>query len=149
MNHHFRTSSGCQHGAPHRGRAGKRSLFKLARTLYRNPGVRRGRNHNHWLPYSAPEENEELLVRNEYLVAENVILKSKIKKPVRFTDDERIRLAKIGKRMGRKALENVACIVKPETILKWFRKLVAEKFDGSKSRKKFGRRPEGIGRDYG
>jgi putative transposase len=37
---------------------------------------------------------EELLLRNEYLVVENEILKSKLNKPVRFNDHERIRLAK-------------------------------------------------------
>ncbi len=49
--------------------------------------------------------DEELLIRNEYLVAENEILKSKIEKPVQFKDDERILLAKIGKRLGFKALK--------------------------------------------
>lgn len=47
--------------------------------------------------------------------------------------------AKIGKKIGIKALKDVACIVKPETILMWFRKLVAKKFDGSKSRNHSGR----------
>ncbi len=75
--------------------------------------------------------DEELLIRNEYLAAENEILKSKLKKPVRLKDDERIRLAKIGKRMGLKALKDIACIVKPDTIMRWFRKLVAQKFDSS------------------
>ncbi len=83
--------------------------------------------------------DQELLVRNEYLATENKILKSKLKKPVQFNDSERIQLAKIGKRMGLKALKEISCIVKPETILKWFRKLVAKKFDGSKFRKKAGR----------
>jgi putative transposase len=69
---------------------------------------------------------EELLIRNEYLALENQILKSKLKKPVRFNDNERIQLAKIGKRMGLKALKEISCIVKPETILKWFQKLVAK-----------------------
>ena len=82
---------------------------------------------------------EELLVRNEYLAAENSVLKSKLKKPVQFNDGERIQLAKIGKRMGLKALKEVGCIVKPETILKWFSRLVAKKFDGSPFRKTFGR----------
>ena len=41
--------------------------------------------------------DEELLLRNEYLAAENEILKSKIIKPLQFNDYERIRLAKIGK----------------------------------------------------
>ncbi len=83
--------------------------------------------------------DEELLIRNEYLAAENEILKSKLDKPVKFNNAERIRLAKIGKRMSIKALEDVACIVKPETILKWFRNLVAKKFDGIANRGKVGR----------
>lgn len=83
--------------------------------------------------------DQELLLRNEYLAAENEILKSKISKPLRFNDHERIRLAKIGKHIGLKALKEIACIVKPETILEWFRRLVAKKFDGSKNRKKVGR----------
>ena len=81
---------------------------------------------------------EELLARNEYLAAENEILKSKINKPLQLENHERIRL-KIGKRIGLKALREIACIVKPETILEWFRRLVAKKFDGSKFRKKAGR----------
>ncbi len=87
---------------------------------------------------------EELLIRNEYPAAENKILKSKLKKPMSFNDSERIQLAKIGKRMGIKALKEISCIVKPETILKWFRKLVAKKFDGSSYRKTFGRPPISI-----
>ena len=82
---------------------------------------------------------EEILLRNEYLAAENEILKSKIKKPLRFNDSEKIRLAKIGKRIGLKVLKETACIVSPATILEWFRRLVAKKFDGSKFRKKVGR----------
>ena len=82
---------------------------------------------------------QELILRNEYLAAENEILKSKLAKPPRFNDHERIRLAKIGKRIGLKALKEIACIVKPETILEWFRKLVAKKFDGSRFRKTVGR----------
>ncbi len=68
---------------------------------------------------------EELLIRNEYLAAENEILKSKLKGRIGFKDTERIKLAEIGKRMGLKALKGVACIVKPETILGWYRKLIA------------------------
>jgi putative transposase len=82
---------------------------------------------------------EEILLRNEYLAAENEILKSKLVKPPRFNSHERIRLAKIGKRIGLKALKEISCIVKPETILEWFRELVATKFDGSKFRKTVGR----------
>ena len=63
--------------------------------------------------------DEELLKRNEYLAAENEILRSKIKGRVRLDDTERVRLAKLGQALGRKALEGVAAIVKPETILTW------------------------------
>jgi len=83
--------------------------------------------------------DEELLLRNEYLAAENEILKSKLQKPLQFKDHERIRLAEIGKRLGLKALKDIACIVQPETIMKWFRQLVAKKFDGSENRGKTGR----------
>jgi putative transposase len=82
---------------------------------------------------------EEVLLRNEYLAAENEILKSKLGNPLRFTNAERVRLAKIEKRLGRKALADVGCIVKPDTLLKWFRELVAKKFDGSKNRRSPGR----------
>ena len=40
--------------------------------------------------------DEELLLRNAYLAAENEILRSKLKKRVPLTDDERIRLATLG-----------------------------------------------------
>ncbi len=54
--------------------------------------------------------DEELLKRNESLAAENEILRSKIKGKLRLTDTERIRLAKLGHDLGRKALEGVAAI---------------------------------------
>jgi len=47
---------------------------------------------------------EELLLRNEYLAAENEILKSKLNKPLQLNNYERIRLAKIGKRIGIKEI---------------------------------------------
>jgi hypothetical protein len=81
---------------------------------------------------------EELLLRNEYLAAENKILRSKLENTIRFNNEERILLAKIGKRLGIKALKDIACIVRPETIMKWYRNLVAQKFDGSSNRKKAG-----------
>jgi putative transposase len=51
---------------------------------------------------------------------------------LRLSDPERATLAEIGKRLGRKALREVACIAKPDTILAWYRKLIARKFDGSR-----------------
>jgi transposase len=72
-------------------------------------------------------------LRNEYLAAENRILKAQLKTPLRLTDGERVTLAEIAHRLGRKALEDVANAVKPDTLLGWYRKLIARKFDGSQS----------------
>ncbi len=86
------------------------------------------------LAYITGSVDEELLLRNEYLAAENRILRNQIKGRLRLTDGERKTLAKIGKRLGKKALEEVANIVKPDTLLGWHRRLIAKKFDGSKNR---------------
>ena len=47
--------------------------------------------------------NQELLLRNEYLAAENHILKSQIKGRLRLSDGERATLAGIAKRLGHHA----------------------------------------------
>jgi transposase InsO family protein len=86
------------------------------------------------LAYITGSVDQELLLRNEYLVSENRILRHQVQGRLRFTDAERIGLAEIGKRLGKRALAEVAQIVRPETILGWHRKLVAKKFDGSKER---------------
>ena len=83
--------------------------------------------------------SQEILLRNEYLAAENEILRSRLGKRIALSRSERIRLAKLGKKLGKRALHGVSTIVKPETILGWYRSLVAQKFDGSKNRKKQGR----------
>jgi hypothetical protein len=70
-----------------------------------------------------------------YIQEENRILRSKLKgKRIRFTGDERRRLAVNGKFLGRKALRQFASIVTPDTILAWHRKLVAQKWDYSGKR---------------
>ncbi len=83
--------------------------------------------------------DEELRLRNEYLVTENRILRSKIKGRFQLKDEERRELSAIGKQLGRKALEAVATIVKPDTILRWHAKLVARKFNGTGYRQSPGR----------
>jgi putative transposase len=79
--------------------------------------------------------DRELQLKIEYLAAENRILRDQSNGRPRLTDPQRITLATIGKKLGREALEQVASIVTPETILRWHRKLVAQKFDMSKRRK--------------
>jgi putative transposase len=83
--------------------------------------------------------DQELLLRHEYLVTENRILRHQLKGRLRLSDGERKALAEIGQKLGKKALEAVATIVTPDTILAWHRKLVAQKFDGSTQRKAPGR----------
>ena len=99
---------------------------------------------NKWvrlLAYVTGLVNQKLLLQNEYLVAENRILRSHLPKRLRLNDPQRSTLAEIGKRMGRKALSEIAIVAKPETILAWYRRLVAQKFDGSEQRKNIGRPP--------
>ena len=91
------------------------------------------------LAYITGSVDQELLLRNEYLVTENRMLRQQIAGRVRLTDAERTTLAQIGKQLGRKALEEVASIVTPDTILAWHRTLVAQKCDGSQQRKAPGR----------
>ena len=91
------------------------------------------------LSYISGSVDEELLLRNEYLVAENRVLRNQLQGRLRLTDGERRSLAEIGKRLGKQALDEVASIVNPDTILGWHRRLVAKKFDGSKNRQYPGR----------
>ena len=86
------------------------------------------------LAYMTGSVDEEFLRRNEYLAAENRILRAHLPGRVTLSDGERRTLARIGKRLGRKALAEIASVVQPETILAWPRRLVAKKCDGSKTR---------------
>jgi putative transposase len=91
------------------------------------------------LSYITGSVDQELLQRNAYLVTENRILRKQIQGRVRLSDGARQTLAEIGKQLGKQALQEVATIVTPKTILAWHRKLVAQKFDGSQQRKAPGR----------
>ena len=91
------------------------------------------------LPFVTGMVDQELLARNEYLAAENRILKARLKGRLKLSDAERATLGEIGHRLGRKILSEVASVAQPDTILAWYRKLVARKFDGSKARRSLGR----------
>jgi putative transposase len=91
------------------------------------------------LAYVTGVVDQGLLARNEYLTAENRILKAQLKGQLKLSDAERATLGEIGHRLGRKALAEVATLARPDTILAWYRKLVAHKFDGSKARRGPGR----------
>jgi hypothetical protein len=83
--------------------------------------------------------DEELRLRNAYLAAENRILRNHIKGRVPLTDAERKTLAEMGQKLGKKALDEVATIAQPDTILAWHRTLVAQACDRSPPRKPVGR----------
>jgi putative transposase len=73
--------------------------------------------------------NQDLLLRNENLIAENRILRGHLTMRLRLADPERVTLAEIATRLGRKALKDVAQLAKPDTILAWYRRLIAQKFE--------------------
>ena len=75
------------------------------------------------LAYITGTVDQTLLLRKEYLAAENRILKAQIKGRLRLSDPEKKTLAEIGHRLGRKAFEDVANAAVPDTILGWYRTL--------------------------
>ena len=65
----------------------------------------------------------------EYLQEEiRILLEQLGGKPKRFTDAQRIRLARKAKLVGRRRLGKLATLVTPDTLLRWFRVLVAKKW---------------------
>src|SRR5712671_4031206 len=91
------------------------------------------------LAYVTGTVDQELLARNEYQAAENRILKAQLNGRLTLPDADRVTLGEIGHHPGRKILAEVATVAQPDTILAWYRKLVARKFDGSKARQGPGR----------
>jgi putative transposase len=83
--------------------------------------------------------NDELRLRNEYLSAENRILRQQITGRVQLTDSDRKELAEIGAKLGQKALAEIASVATPATILTWHRKFADQKVDTSEPRQSIGR----------
>ena len=73
------------------------------------------------------------------MTAENRILRAQIKGRLLLAETEKATLAEIAHRLGRKALEEFSAVAMPNTLLAWYRKLIANKFDGSKLRESRGR----------
>ncbi len=89
--------------------------------------------------------DKRLLLQIEFLKEQNRVLKEHIHekcgtKRICLTDSQRRRLAVKAKPLGAKLLGEVCDIFSPDTILGWYRKLVAKKYDGSANRK--GGRPK-------
>jgi hypothetical protein len=73
----------------------------------------------------------------QHLKTENRVLKNQLKKRgkrVRFTDKQQHLLATKAKELGRAALKNIDTVVTPETLLRWLRRFIAQKYDGSAKR---------------
>ena len=71
----------------------------------------------------------------EFLMEENRVLREQIgDRGLKFSDNQRRRLAAKAKKLGRKLLAQVATLVTPETLMAWHRKLIAQKYDGTSFR---------------
>jgi putative transposase len=61
-----------------------------------------------------------------YLLAENRVLKAQLGgRRLRLTDTERRRLATLAHSLGRARLKEVATVATPETLLRWYKRLIA------------------------
>ena len=75
------------------------------------------------------------LIVIEFLQAENRLLKYRLRgRRIRFTDAERALLARKAKAVGRKALLEFDTIVSPDTLLRWHKRLVAQKWNFAERR---------------
>ena len=75
-----------------------------------------------------------------YLMAENRVLKAQLgSRRLRLSDTERRRLAALAHPLGRQRLKEVATIATPDTLLRWYKRLIAQKFAGSTKRRQVGR----------
>ena len=72
----------------------------------------------------------------EYLQAENRVLREQFGDGrLLLTDGQRRRLARRAKAIGRKGLFEISTLVTPDTLLRWYRRLIARKYDGSETRR--------------
>ena len=71
--------------------------------------------------------NDHIQLRNDYLMAENRILRNQIDGRVQLTDSERKELAEIGAKLGKPALAEIATVAQPDTILAWNRKFTTQR----------------------
>jgi len=79
--------------------------------------------------------HRQQLIVIEFLQAENRLLKERLRgRRIRFTDAERALLARKAKAVGRKALLELDTIVSPATLLRWHRRLVAQKWNFAEQR---------------
>ena len=88
--------------------------------------------------------DKELYKAIDYLREQVRVLveqQEKQNKRIMLTNSQRMRVAAKAKRLSRKMLEQCTELFTPDTIMRWYQKLVAEKYDGSHKRKSPGRPP--------
>jgi len=88
--------------------------------------------------------DNELYNAIEYLKAQVEVLveqQEKQNKRILLTNHQRTRIAAKAKRLSRKMLERCTVLFTPDTVMRWYYKLIAEKYDGRKQRGKPGRPP--------
>jgi putative transposase len=83
--------------------------------------------------------DEELRLRNAYLVAENRLLRQQISGRVPLTDGDRRTLAELGQKLGKQALEESATVAKANTILAWHRTFADQQWKSPPPQKSVGR----------
>jgi len=83
--------------------------------------------------------NEELLKQNELLKAQVLELQQHQQGQIRYTEFFKRHMARLAKGLSNSALEAACLVVRPSTVLRWHRELIAKKFDGSKKRSYPGR----------
>jgi len=83
--------------------------------------------------------NEELLKQNELLKAQVLELQQHQQGQIRDTEFFKRHMARLTKGLSNTALEAACLVVRPSTVLRWHRELIAKKFDGSKNRSYPGR----------
>jgi transposase InsO family protein len=79
--------------------------------------------------------NRKQLEVIDYLKEENRILREQMSgRRLRFTDEQRRRLAARGKVLGQRRLQEVTSLLTPDTLLRWYRELIADKYNGTAKR---------------
>ena len=85
-----------------------------------------------WLAGWVNRQQQDVI---DYLQEENRVLRAGLRgKRLRLSDDDRRRLAVKAQALGREALAQIASVATPATLLRWYRCLIAAKYDGSKNR---------------
>jgi len=86
--------------------------------------------------------DKELYKAIDYLREQVRVLvehQEKQNKRIRLNNGQRMRVAAKAKRLSRKMLEQCTELFTPDTIMRWFRELIAQKYDGSQNRTSPGR----------